>query len=243
MKLPAETSRIKLRWGAGLWIVAVVQYLVAQIVVAHAWTTPYSWTGNFISDLGNTGCGQFAVPHGQSSYVCSPQHWVMNASFIVSGLVGGVGVLLLRRFWPARRMVTVGVGLWLAAAAGKIIVGIVPENANIGLHTLGALNIPLGSIAILLLGRSALHNGGWLRTTGIVLSCLGLVGTVVSVAGQYSGSAAYLGLGAGGAERLASYPGSLWMLIISAVVVMTPSAALAPRTSSDPATVTVDAPA
>jgi hypothetical membrane protein len=242
MNVPAETSNLKLRWGAGLWILAVVQYLVAQIVVARAWTTPYSWTGNFISDLGNTACGRFAVPHGPSSYVCSPQHWVMNASFIAAGLLGGVGVLLLRRFWPARRMVTVGVALWLAAAAGKIIVGVVPENANVGLHTLGALNIPLGSIAILLLGRSVLHNGGWLRTTGIVLSCLGLVGTALSVAGQYSGSAAYLGMGAGGAERLASYPGNLWMLIIGAIVVMTPSVGRAGRTSGDRTKVTVDAP-
>jgi hypothetical protein len=44
----------------------------------------------------------------------------------------------------------------------------------------------------------------------------GLVGSVLSAGGQYAGSL-YLGLGAGGAERLASYPGSLWMLIIGVI--------------------------
>jgi hypothetical protein len=45
-----------------------------------------------------------------------------------------------------------------------------------------------------------------------VAAVIGLAGTIVSTAGQYAGSPAYLGLGAGGAERLASYPGSLWIL-------------------------------
>jgi hypothetical protein len=44
-----------------------------------------------------------------------------------------------------------------------------------------------------------------------VVAVIGLAGTIVSTAGQYAGSPAYLGLGAGGAERLASYPGSLWI--------------------------------
>lgn len=43
------------------------------------------------------------------------------------------------------------------------------------------------------------------------------MGGVLSAAGQYAGSAAYLGLGVGGSERLVSYPGSLWMLMIGIV--------------------------
>ncbi len=218
MSISHRLSTERLRWGAALWILAVVQYFVTQIVVASAWTTPYSWTRNFISDLGNSRCGEFAVPHGQPGYVCSPEHWAMNGSFILAGALGGAGILLLRQLWPAGRAVTISVVLWLAAAVGKIVVGLVPENTNIGVHTLGALNIPLGSVAILLLGSCVGRTMGWLHPTGIALACIGLVGTVLSVAGQYGGSGAYVGLGAGGAERLASYPGSLWMLLVGIAV-------------------------
>jgi hypothetical protein len=50
-----------------------------------------------------------------------------------------------------------------------------------------------------------------------VVAVAGLVGSVLSTGGQYAGSSLYLGLGVGGAERLASYPGSLWMLIIGII--------------------------
>ncbi|GAA3434772.1 hypothetical protein [Kutzneria kofuensis] len=66
--------------GGFLWIVAMVQYFVAQIAVAAHWRTPYSWRDNYISDLGNTDCGAFLA-----TYVCSPLAGVMNASFIVAG--------------------------------------------------------------------------------------------------------------------------------------------------------------
>jgi hypothetical membrane protein len=213
-----ETATTRFRWGATLWIAGVAQYFIAQVVVGSRWKSAYSWTGNYISDLGNSRCGQFAVPHGQPGYVCSPDHVVMNASFIVAGLLSGAGILMLRRLWPARRSVTVGVVLLYAAACGKIVVGLVPENTNIGLHTIGALNIPLGSVAILLLSLSVWQRAKPLAAVGVVLACVGLVGSGVSVAGQYAGHSAYLGLGVGGAERLAAYPGNLWMLVIGLVV-------------------------
>ncbi len=48
-------------WGGAVFIVSTIQYGIAQIVAASAWTPAYSWSNNFISDLGNTACGQFAV--------------------------------------------------------------------------------------------------------------------------------------------------------------------------------------
>ncbi len=203
----------------------VVQYFIAQIVVASSWSTAYSWTGNYISDLGNSRCGPFSVPHGQLVYVCSPDHGLMNASFVVAGVLTGVGIVLLRPLWPARRAVTVAVVFWLLAAVGKVVVGFVPENAAIGLHTLGALNIPLGSVAILVLSLAIRRTAMVFATAGIVLACLGLLGTVLSVAGQYAGHGAYLGLGVGGTERLAAYPGNLWLLLVGLVVVLFPLAA------------------
>jgi NAD(P)-dependent dehydrogenase (short-subunit alcohol dehydrogenase family) len=87
--------------GGLVWALGTLQYFVCQIVVAAAWPTPYSLHNNFISDLGNTMCGPFAVSHGVPIEVCSPEHAVMNASFVTAGILTMAGAVLLRRFWPS----------------------------------------------------------------------------------------------------------------------------------------------
>src|ERR1017187_5995873 len=59
--------------GGACWAVGVVQYAAAQVVAAGAWTRPYSLKNNYISDLGNTACGMFHVPHG-TPYYRSEEH-------------------------------------------------------------------------------------------------------------------------------------------------------------------------
>src|SRR5262245_10296100 len=83
--------------GAIIWILAV-QFFIAQAVVQAAWTTPFSLTQNFISDLGNTTCAPY--PLDSNSYVCSPWHALMNASFILLGLIILVGGVLVRTAFP-----------------------------------------------------------------------------------------------------------------------------------------------
>src|ERR1043166_10163892 len=77
--LPDRSIRI----GAAVWLLAI-QFFISQFVVQSAWTTPFSVTENYISDLGNTACGPY--PAGSRMYVCSPWHALMNASFIILGL-------------------------------------------------------------------------------------------------------------------------------------------------------------
>ena len=134
---------------AGRWVSFSTRW--RSSLVAAAWTRPYSLKSNYISDLGNTACGMFHVPHGTPYYVCSPDHGLMNASFALLGVLTIAGALLLRRIWPAGHLASWALALWILSGIGKIIVGLVPENTHIGLHLLGALNVPLGSIAILLL--------------------------------------------------------------------------------------------
>jgi hypothetical membrane protein len=123
--------------GGAAWIAATLQYAVVQVVAAAAWhRPPYNWLSNYISDLGNTVCGRFTVPHGTPAYVCSPMHSAMNASFIIAGILTIAGAVLLRRFWPRSRGTTVAVVLWVITGLGKIVVGLVPENTNIDLHLL-----------------------------------------------------------------------------------------------------------
>jgi hypothetical membrane protein len=198
--------------GGFLWIAAMVQYFVVQFAAAAQWrSVPYSWRDNYISDLGNTRCGDF-----MGTYVCSPLYGLMNASFIVAGLLTVAGVGLLRSMWPDTGPATVGVFLWIIAGVGKVVVGVVPENENLSLHLVGAFNLPLASVAILLLALTTRHTR--LGMFGIVVAVFGLLGMAVSLFAPEL-------LGAGGAERLAGYPGDIWLFVVG-------GAALLPKRAS-----------
>ena len=207
--------------GASAFILATVQYAIAQLVAASAWSPRYSWTKNFISDLGNTACGPFAVPHGKLNYVCSPDHALMNGSFVLAGILTLVGTAALWRLWPARRMTTIALVLLVCAGVLKLVVGLAPENVNVSLHVLGALNLPLESVAILLLSLSIVDVSRALWVFGLVVAAAGLVGSVLTSAAQYAGNGANLGLGNGGMERVAAYPGNVWLVVVGVVVIAT----------------------
>src|SRR6266545_4266427 len=84
------------RLGALAWVFGTLQFFVCHLIVQFAWQPPYSWSRNNVSDLGNVYCG----PWGDNArYVCSPLHNLMNASFIVHGILLVAGVLLLRALW------------------------------------------------------------------------------------------------------------------------------------------------
>jgi hypothetical membrane protein len=212
----AESVRISPAIVAGglAWIIGTIGYFVTQPVVASAWSPGYSWLHNYISDLGNTACGSFAVPHGTAMYVCSPRHDVMNGAFIVNGALFLVGAVLLRRLWPSHKTARRAGSLLILAGALKILVGLAPENVNVGLHLLGALNVPIVSVAILMFSMSAYRTRAVIAAAGLLLAIVGLVGSTLSVAGQFGSTALYLGLGVGGMERVATYPGNLWVLLV-----------------------------
>jgi hypothetical membrane protein len=163
------------------------------------------------------------VPHGTPAYVCSPLHSTMNASFIIIGILTIAGAIALQRIWPHRRLATVALILWIITGVGKIVVGLVPENTNINLHLLAAFNIPVGCAAILLLSLSIRHISRAVSVTGIVLAFIGLAGTALSTTAEFAGSSLYLGLGADGMERVADYPGSLCLLMIGIIAVLSAS--------------------
>lgn len=207
--------------GGVAWVLSVVQYAVIQVVAVAAWQAgpagsvrPYSLRDNVISDLGNTACGPRGVPQTPSSFVCSPLHAVVNGSFVAAGILTLLGVVLLRRWWPDGGTATTAWWFWILAGIGKIVVGLVPENSDIGLHLLGALNIPLSAVGALLFSLAIRRRAHTVAGVGIVLAVAGLVGLILLVLAPFLGSAAYLGLGYGGAERLAGYPGDAWMLLI-----------------------------
>ncbi|MGJ3189485.1 DUF998 domain-containing protein [Paenarthrobacter nitroguajacolicus] len=188
------------RANIGGWAqLSVVQYFVAEAAVIEAWAgpEPYSRATGYISDLGAVSCGVY-----EDRAVCSPLHWLMNASFVVQGLGILLGAVFLtagllcvaarpgvaaRRFravahdsLPTRVltapwMVAVAIRILTAVAGiGTVIVGLVPEDLDSPWHFAGALMFFIGGgFALLLLGIL------WFRQTPVSwflfacgLSCL-----------------------------------------------------------------------
>lgn len=193
-------------WLGPAVFVASSLYFVVQVVVAWVWNPPYSLVTNTISDLGNTRCALY-----RGAYVCSPRHDLMNAGFIFLGLVMAVGSLLIcqeftERGGRQRLMARVGFSLLGLAGAGSIVVGLFPENTVRDAHVVGAaLAIGVGNLAILVLWLALPLPAGLRRL-------MFFIGTVSIGALVLFASHRYLGIGAGGMERVAAYPQTVWLI-------------------------------
>jgi hypothetical membrane protein len=192
--------------GAILWVLCV-QFFVAEQFVRNAWTTPYSWSANYISDLGAAYCTNRPV-----GYVCSPLHSVMNASFILQGVLITVGVALVSPLFPADRLGVAGIRFLGIAGPSLALVGLFPEDVNYRLHFAGAaLHLVCAGIGMLLLGLSLLWKMPARRSIGMV-STVG--GGIVLTANALLVSGHDMGLGVGGMERLGAYPLPLWLTLM-----------------------------
>ena len=144
----------------------------------------------------------------------------MNASFILLGLIILSGVVLGRSAFPAGWIASVGLAMLALAGIDIILVGVFPENENIGLHRVGAAgHFVVGNLAMAVLGVAlslASEVGSALAQTGsrpalaiysIVSGVVGLAATALFITDHY------LGLGIGGMERVAAYPLPLWLMV------------------------------
>lgn len=188
--------------GPIVWVLSV-QYFATQLIVAASWAPAYNWAINLISDLGNTACGGYA-----DRLVCSPQHGLMNASFIMLGITMALGSLLIYTEFRRSRASFVGFSLMALAGIGTILVGAFPENINGWLHGLGALlALGIGNVALVLLVLAIKQARRSFRIytfiSGIVsLVALGLFLNHID-----------LGLGRGTMERIVSYPQTGWLIL------------------------------
>jgi hypothetical membrane protein len=197
--------------GAGCWLLTVA-YFIVQPVVAAAWEPPYDVTVNTISDLGITRCGDFRQFDGTVIYACSPRHQLLNAVFVVVGVLTAAGAVLTRDLWPRRRLTTVGVAFVLLAGVGSILVGLAPADVNLAVHGAGALLQAPGAAGPLLLGVAA-----WSVRPGIAAFSL-VCGVVGSAACLLFFSRSDLGLGLGVMEHLAFDPLTVWTTALGAVL-------------------------
>jgi len=71
-------------------ITSALIYFIAEFVSAAACPQPYSYTQNFISNLGVKGPSTL---FGQA--MLSPLSWLMNSGFLLLGIVSFIGIILL----------------------------------------------------------------------------------------------------------------------------------------------------
>lgn len=188
--------------GPIVWVLSV-QYFVVQWFAAAVWMPSYSWRYNVISDLGNTACGPFA-----DRFVCSPQHALMNASFIILGITMALGSLLIYTEFKRTRASFIGFVLMGLAGFGTVLVGASPENTNIILHGVGAfLALAVGNVSLIVLSLSLRGVRPSFRIYTFLSGSISVLGFLLFA------SHAYIGLGPGTIERLVSYPQTIWLML------------------------------
>jgi hypothetical membrane protein len=205
--------------GAVVWVIAAVQFVVAMGVVQAAWSAPptYSLLHNYISDLGNTGCGPW--PSSTSARVCSPWHDVFNGSSIALGLLVVLGAVLVRSAFPRKGSSTVGLALLIVGGLGAVGVGLSPENVDLTVHSLSAaLAFVLGNLSLIVLGFAMFRDTRWggYRAYSMLSGLVGVIAFALFEAGHD------LGLGVGGMERLIVAPLLLWLVVCSVHLLRVP---------------------
>ncbi|MFF9085526.1 DUF998 domain-containing protein [Streptomyces sp. NPDC014991] len=201
---------MKSRIGYSAWIAGAVQFFVIHGVVQSAWAKPYSWARNNISDLGNVHCAVQQEP--EPRYICSPEHALMNVSFITLGTLLVVGVALTGPRWRRGATATVARLLLAGAGLGFVLAGLAPADAHENQHVLGALLIMgTGNIGLVLAGAGLSDDVPVpLRWVASLSGITAITALALFVSHHYSG------LGMGGMERVAVFPLLMWTLAAGA---------------------------
>lgn len=209
---PARLSPLRTRVGGVAFLLAALSYLLAETVAAAAWRTPpYDYAVNYISDLGVAGCG---VEYS-GRVLCSPLFAVMNAGFIVDGLLFLLaGVLLAPLLGPRLRVLFV-VAVVLHST-GNVLVGLFDETTGaiaaglLRTHVVGAtLAILFGNVAAIVAGSWGIRSGRRLGWVAVLLGAVGIVALVPLAAGG-------LGSPEGTVERVSVYAITAFELLAGA---------------------------
>ena len=196
--VPVHTAGLP---GSWLWI-ACCQYFFAEQISRLGWSSPYSMAGNYISDLGAAHC---------TADLCSPWHALMNASFILQGLLIIGGCFAVRRALPVGIGISMSLALIALGGLGTLLVGVFPEDVNSRVHyAVAAVYFIAANAGIVLLGARLLSlQPSWkqLALYSLLSGSIGLVATALL------GRKMTLGFEIGTVERLASYPFTLWLSV------------------------------
>jgi hypothetical membrane protein len=203
------------RAGGLAFFVGAVQFVIAMVITQLGWTTPYSLSKNYISDLGAAHCGYWTGVDPR--YICSPWHLVFDTSIVILGLLSILGAYLIRSALRTGWAPALGLVLFALSGVGAIGVGLSPEDVDLTVHTASALTSFVASnTALILLGISMIRDPRWrtgFGSFGVVLGFVGWLALVLFVSDHY------LGIGVGGMERLIVCPTLLWAAVIGVQLV------------------------
>lgn len=172
-------------WGALALLVRPI-YIATELVVATATTGGYSFFSDSVSRLGEAGC---------AADYCSPRHALMNASFVLFGVLAAGGAALLSR----------SLGPWVTAllvvsGASSVATGLAPLDQDATLHAIAAAPLFVAQpVALLVLGARLWNDRPRLARA---LAGAGVVTGVAAVSFAFSSD----GPASGALERLALWP-------------------------------------
>ena len=211
--------------GAFLWFFSI-QYFIVEAIVQYGWNVlqkvapVYSMRFNYISDLGASACVYF--PKDSSMFVCSPLHVLMNASFILNGVLAIVGSFLLQDYFKNKykegsTFIQIGLNLILIGSIGNISVGFFPENTILLIHELSAvLLFVLTNIGLICVGTGMAHSG---YTKKMSLYTIGS-GALALCALFILATKLYYPFGIGLVERAVAYPLTVWLIVMSVTILL-----------------------
>jgi hypothetical membrane protein len=207
---------------AGAFLLGSVVYLAAEAIAAAGWKSPsYSYAQNWISDLGSATAGVF-----QGRELNSPLHVVMNAGFIIQGLLVGFAIVLLSRtiVGRTRRFTSI---MGVVIAIGYVLVGTfhgslqAQQDGTLPLHFTGAaLAIFGGNALALVLGLHWRKSAGT-RTLGLLSAVVGGLGLLAAVVLMSTFNA---DVPSGLIERCSVYSIVLWELLVAVALLRSPVA-------------------
>lgn len=209
--LAAAPSRVQV--GSLLWLIAFVLNFGLQLIVVQAWPVPYLIADHTVSDLGYTTCLEEARPGG-SLETCSPLHALFNIGGVAQYLIVGVGAMLLaRRYRWSRATIAAA----LVMTAGGIGVSVVPGDVSITAHTLLAVPLFLGGLALLLFAARQS------RSVSPLVSVSAAAVAGVTIAGMVWLGFSLAGHGpVGWSERLAAESIYVWFVIAGIAALRSP---------------------
>ncbi len=174
--------------------VGTVQYalfaVMSEVIYSAYGQGGYSQSANYISDLGAncTAGGQCYIP---------PSALLYNSTIVLLGLLLLLGAYYLHKAYHFRPLT----GLVVLTGIGAAGVGIFPETAGV-LHSLASLMAFLfGGLAAVVAARFVKRPMSYFS---VILGLVTLAALILYLGGYF------LGLGAGGMERVVVYPEVLW---------------------------------
>lgn len=200
------TTRHQIRLGL-FALVGFVTFFIGQAIAQWGTTVLYSPSKQAISELGITTCGYFTQPQtGEVVHICSPLHWVLNASLILHGILTMLAATLaIRPLWPGRRLRKAGLGLIFFGGIEAVVSGFSPQDLTPIAHMIaGGLAIASLDIGLILLGLAARKERPGLGWFTLLCGIIGMVGYVMTSKPPYAW------LGYGGWERVAGFAFTVW---------------------------------